>query len=103
MSKAFFSCPVVADYFSPMAMLSNVMLEAVLRIHFWYGSGSADPYLGLMDPDADPDPALFVSDIQGVNKSLFAFYFLKVHLHHFSKTKSHKEVTKNVLLFIIFG
>ncbi len=33
---------------------------------FWYGSGSEDPNLGLMDPDpvADPDPAIFVSDLQ---------------------------------------
>jgi len=23
-----------------------------------------------------------------------AYYFLKVHLHHFSKIRSHKEVTK---------
>jgi hypothetical protein len=47
------------------------------------------------DPDADPDPAIFVSDLQDVNKKLFfAYYLLKVHLHHFSKIKSHKEVTK---------
>jgi hypothetical protein len=38
-----------------------------------------------MDPDADPDPAIFFTDLQD---------FLKVHLHHFSKIKSHKEVTK---------
>jgi hypothetical protein len=27
-------------------------------------------------------------------RSLFAYYFLKLHLHHFSKIKSYKEVTK---------
>ncbi len=27
-------------------------------------------------------------------KKFFAYYFLKVHLHQFSKIKSHKEVTK---------
>ncbi len=49
----------------------------------------------------DPDPAIFVSDFQVKKKmkifffvSLFAYYFLKVHLHRFSKIKSHKEVTK---------
>jgi hypothetical protein len=53
-----------------------------------------------MDPDPDADPALFVSDLQDVNKKLlfflsfFAYYFLKVHLNDFSNTKSHKEVTK---------
>jgi hypothetical protein len=43
---------------------------------FWYGSGSADPYLLLMDPDADadPDPAIFVSDIQDVY--FFTFYII---------------------------
>ncbi len=35
----------------------------------WYGSGSADPCLSLMDPD--PDPAIFVTDLQDANKKLF--------------------------------
>jgi hypothetical protein len=53
-----------------------------------------------MDPDTAPDPAIFVLDLQDVNKKLFlflsfsAYYFLKVDLHHFSKVTSHKEVTK---------
>jgi hypothetical protein len=50
--------------------------------------------------DADADPAIFVTDLQDANKkkkflnSFSAFYFLKVHLHHFSKIKSQTEVTK---------
>jgi hypothetical protein len=52
-----------------------------------------------MDPnlDSDPDsgPAVFVSDLQDVNKkNYFNFLliaFLGVHLHHFSKIKSHKS------------
>ncbi len=50
-----------------------------------------------LDLDADPDPAIFVSDLQDVNKKLillFTFYFLKIHLHNFSKIKSHKEAKK---------
>jgi hypothetical protein len=48
---------------------------------------------------SDPDPDIFVSDLQVVNKKLvfsksFAYYFFKVQLHHFSKIKTHKEVTK---------
>jgi hypothetical protein len=49
------------------------------------------------DPDSDPDPAIFVIDLQHASKKLifntiFApYYFLKVHLHHFSKIKSQKE------------
>jgi hypothetical protein len=66
----------------------------------WGGSGSADPCLRLMDPDLDPDPAIFVINLQDANKKLLgfqsfsAYYFLKVHLNHFSKIKSQKEVTK---------
>jgi hypothetical protein len=55
----------------------------------------------LMDPDADPDPYIFIIDFQfqDANKKLIkkcfsAYYFLKVLLHHFSKVKSQKEVTK---------
>ena len=49
------------------------------------------------DPDSDPDPAIFVNDLQDASKKLIfnaifsAYYFLKVHLHHFSKIKSQKE------------
>jgi hypothetical protein len=51
------------------------------------------------DQDADPDPAIFVIDLKDANKKLIkkifsAYYFLKVHLHHFLKIKSRKEVTK---------
>jgi hypothetical protein len=46
------------------------------------------------DPDFDLDPAIFVIDLQGANKKIIlkqgfpAYYFLTVHLHHFSKIKS---------------
>jgi hypothetical protein len=49
------------------------------------------------DPDSDPDPAIFVIDRQDASKKLIfntlfsAYYFLKLHLHHFSKIKSQKE------------
>ncbi len=51
----------------------------------------------------DPDPAIFVIDLQDAGKNKFFlqvfllitfWLFLKVHLHNFSKTKSQKEVTK---------
>ncbi len=57
-------------------------------VTLWYGSGfgsrSSDPYFWL----TDPYPALFVSDLQNANKKYF------FSLHHSSKIKSHKEVTK---------
>ncbi len=43
----------------------------------------------------DPDPAIFVIDLQYASKKLIfytivsAYYFLKVHLHHFSKSRIH--------------
>jgi hypothetical protein len=51
-----------------------------------------------MDPD--PDPAIFIIDLQGAikklrkQKSFSAYYLLKVHLHQFSNIKSQKEVPK---------
>ncbi len=35
---------------------------------FWCGSWSADPCLWLMDPDSDPDPSIFIIDLQDANK-----------------------------------
>ncbi len=44
---------------------------------FWCGSrsgsGSADLCLWLMDPDTDPDPAIFVTDLQDGHKKLIFF------------------------------
>jgi hypothetical protein len=54
------------------------------------------------DPDAGPDPSIFIIDIQDANKGLIlkksfpAYYFLKVQYFYiiFPKIKSQKEVTK---------
>jgi hypothetical protein len=46
-----------------------------------------------MDPDLDLDPAIFVIDLQDDNKTLVLKKFF-CFLHHFSKIKSPKEVTK---------
>ncbi len=55
---------------------------------FWSGSG--DPCLWLIDLDPNPDHAIFVIDLQDANKKLIlksfsAYYFLKVHFHHFQR------------------
>ncbi len=53
-----------------------------------------------VDPDADPDPAIFIIDLQEANKKLiflkkfFCTLLFKGIFHHFSKIKSQKEVTK---------
>ncbi len=62
------------------------MKNNLFCILIWYGSGcgswSSDPYLWLTDPDADPGgPKTYGSGTLA-------------HLHHSSKIKIHKEVTK---------
>jgi hypothetical protein len=58
-----------------------------------------------MDPDSDPDPAIFVADLQEANtktnlkKKFPADYFLKLHIHHLFKEKSPKEVTLQNTIF----
>ncbi len=52
------------------------------------------------DSDADADPDIFVIDLQDDNKKQIfvkkfsAYYFFKVHLHHFSKIKKSKRCHK---------
>jgi hypothetical protein len=52
--------------------------------------------------NADPDPSIFILDLQDGNKkqifttSFSGYYFLEVLLHHYSKVKCQKEVTKRV-------
>ncbi len=67
-------------------------------------SGVPDPRHFGTYPDADPapDPALFVLTLTFkistknylFTLSFYVYSFLKVHLHHSSKIKSHKGVTK---------
>ncbi len=64
------------------------------------------------DPDADPGPSIFITDLQVANKNIIfkksssAYYFLKVLLHDFSKVKrkkvkSHKTVEIKVFLLFL--
>jgi hypothetical protein len=53
-----------------------------------------------MDPDADPDAAIFVIDVQDANKKriflkkFFCFLLFEGTVTSFSEIKSQKEVTK---------
>jgi hypothetical protein len=53
-----------------------------------------------MDPDLDPDPAIFFIDLQDANKKtnfskkLFCLLLFEGTFTSFSKMKSQKEVTK---------
>ena len=57
----------------------------------------------------DPDPAIII-DLQDATKKLIyntnfsAYYFLKIHLHHFQRSKvkkSHKAVGIKIVLFLL--
>jgi len=70
---------------------------------FWCGSGSGDPCLWLMDtdPDADPDPAIFVIDLQDENKKkqlkkkFFCLLLFEGTFTSFFKDKKSKRSHKN--------
>ncbi len=55
-----------------------------------YGSGSADPCHGL----TDPDPALFVMDLQDFFLRFFCLLLLEGTSTSLFKDKNHKEVKK---------
>jgi hypothetical protein len=59
---------------SDVSRISHSCCQPVLRIHDIldpdYGSRSTDPCLRLMDPDLNPDPAIFVIDLEDANKKL---------------------------------
>ncbi len=111
-------CPVATlRYLSTVSVkirVQHCVNQCCGSMEFWCRSGSADPYLWLMDPDpdADPDPAIFDifdSYLEDVNKKNFLGFLLimvlfEVHLHHFSKIKSHKEVTEQLesMFFLLF-
>ncbi len=75
---------------------------------FWFGSGSADPCLWLMDLDQNPDPnsvrdpAIFVIDLQDASKKLNlkkcfpAYSFFKGTVTSFYKEKKSKRSNKTV-------
>ncbi len=60
---------------------------------FWCGSGSADPCLWLMDPDADPYPSIFVIDLQDANKKLIFLKFFCIILFEGTFTSFFKDKT----------
>jgi hypothetical protein len=81
------------------------LIQCYGSMKFWYGSGSADPYLRLMDPD--PDPAILISDLQ----TAIIFFSLGFLLLLFESTftsffkdkkakRSHKTVGMKVFLTI---
>ncbi len=85
-----FSC----RYCYPVLWIHEILVRIRIRRSIPLTNGAG------LDPEADPDPAIFVNDLQDVNKKLLFFskYFclllFESTFHHFSKTKSHKEVTK---------
>ncbi len=103
-SRSYYCCVLFAwslqaiVYFFPVLRIHEILVRIRIRgsIPLIKGSGS----------ESDPDPAIFVSDLQDVEKIIFKKFFclllLKVHLHlHiFSKIKSHKTIGVIVFLFV---
>ncbi len=83
--------------------ICNLKFSVIVSMTFWGGSGSGsgslDPCFWLMDLDLDPGSGSYylVIDLQDASKKIIfntifsAYYFLKIHLQHFSKIKTQKE------------
>ncbi len=81
-------------------------------LKFWYGSESADPFshkwirirIRLQIRILLFSSVTFKTSIKKSFKSFFAYYFLKKHLHHFSKIKGQTAVTKQQesMFFLLF-
>ncbi len=91
---------IIKFYCFIFIILSQYFLQCSRSMKFWYGSRSADSYFWLMDPD--PDPAIFVSDLQDVNcLLLFEGIFTSTSFFKHKKSyRSHKTVGINVFLLI---
>ncbi len=64
--KTFFLKGIVKWY----AQRCSVVVQCCGSMTIWCGSGSADPCLWLMDPDADPDPSILIIVLQDANKKI---------------------------------
>jgi len=78
-------------YFRQLKSETFYMLRSSV-VDPWHFGTDPDPHHWLTDPDPAPDPVLFVSGFQDVNKNklfskLFAYFFLQVDLHQSSKIK----------------
>jgi hypothetical protein len=72
---------------------------------FWCGSGtssgSADQCLELIDPDADPDTSIFITDLQDANKKtnvkkrIFPVYYFLRYLYKIFKDKKMSQNSRN--------
>ncbi len=60
------------------------------------GSGSADPYLRLMDPDPDttPDPTSFFIDFKDTKKIFFSYFFRTCQQTHHLQSKKFNYLLK---------
>jgi len=52
----------------------------------------------------DPDPALIIGGFQDANKNnFFAYYFLKIHLHHYSNVQGGSDKSGIFFFFLLNG
>jgi hypothetical protein len=90
------------------SVVGGKVIKKVLQQEFLKASRfGSTKNCSVVDPwhfGTDPDQRIRVSDkwirillfssLTFKTQNFSAYYFLKLHLHHLSKTKSHKEVTK---------
>ncbi len=95
--------PKLRSKFGSLALTQKKMPSVLRRFSqccgsmtFWYGSGSADPCLWLMDPD----PAIFVIDLQDASKKLIFFNSFSDFQRKKVKKSIKKPVEMNVCLTI---
>ncbi len=100
----------VHTFLSVDNLLFYVYWGVPLCMAFWCGSGSADPCLWILDPDLDPDPAIFVTDLQDAIKKQFKKKFFSLLLFEGTVTsffkdkkskRSHKTVGIKVFSFFL--
>ncbi len=90
-----FSPKVHSPFFSFQSSVTDPLHRIRIRGSIPLTDWDLDP-----DPNSNPDPSIFITDLQDANKKIilktkfFCILLFKVLLHHFSKIKSQKEVTK---------
>jgi hypothetical protein len=93
-----FDCPYMAEI-TPGAVeyhLNFTSSQFCGSVTFWYGSGSADPYLELTDPAQDP--TIYVREFKVVAKKFFLIFFGATYTSFY---KDKKSLGRFFLLFLL--
>ncbi len=74
-------------------------MQCCVSMTFWCRSGSGDPCWWLMDPDLDPNPAIFVINLQDAKKNILYVFLLITFWRYiyiiFQKVKKKSQNNRN--------